>query len=268
MIDISKIDYSALDRFSKLLFHPRPELNITPIPAAATEDVDISVDNNVVLGARFHLAKKTDANILYFHGNGEIVEDYNEAGKLYTSIGVNFLPVDYRGYGRSTGVPTITAMMRDAHIVFDYVRNWLAKNCYTGALIVMGRSLGSAPVLELMSNYKDTMDGAIIESGFAYTGSLLKNVNLKMESIGFTEEEGFRNIDKIRSFDRPTLIIHAENDQILPFTDGQALYDASPAKDKRLLRILNAGHSDIFMRGMQEYMKTIKEFAGKVNKQD
>ncbi len=260
MIDITEIDYSLLDRHALMvyLFHPRPEYG-TPDSRTVAKDVLIPVEEDVVVGARFHLAEKTSANILFFHGNGETAGDYDDLGTLYRSAGINFLPVDYRGYGRSTGTPTITAMMRDSHLIFDYVLSWLRENSYTGPFIVMGRSLGSASALELIANYKDKIDGAIIESGFAYSQTLLNLLGINMKSIGLNEEDGFRNIDKIRTFDKPTLIIHAEKDHILPFADGQSLYNASPAKEKKLLKILGANHNDIFLRGMEDYMRAIKE---------
>jgi hypothetical protein len=267
MIDISKINYSALDRpeFLMYLFHPRPEWG-TPESGAAAEDVLIPVEEEIAIGARFHLAGKSNTSILFFHGNGEVVADYNDLGILYTSIGINFLPVDYRGYGRSTGSPTITAMMRDAHVIFEYVHNWLTENSYTGPFIMMGRSLGSASALELLASYGDQIDGVIIESGFAHSQTLLNLLGINMKALGIKEEDGFRNIDKIRTYDKPTLIIHAEKDHILPFVDGQALYEASPARDKRLLEIPGANHNDIFLRGMREYLQAIKELIENIKK--
>ena len=81
------------------------------------------------------------------------------------------------------------------------------------------------------------------------------------KALGIKEEDGFRNIDKIRAFDKPTLIIHAEKDHIIPFADGQALYEASPAKDKRFLGIPEADHNNLFSHGMEEYMQAVKELA-------
>ncbi len=259
MIDISKIDYSVLDRPEILmfLFHPRPEWG-SPRPSPSAEDMLIQVQKDAVVGARFHLAGKEAPNILFFHGNGEIVADYDDMGLLYLDKGINFLPVDYRGYGRSSGKPTITAMMRDSHVIFDYVQVWLKERGHTGPFIVMGRSLGSASALELSAHYGDQIAGLIIESGFAYARPLLQLLGINMEALGIKEEEGFRNIDKITTFDKPTLIIHAENDHIISFTEGQALYDASPARDKRLLKIPGANHNDIFLRGMREYMEAVK----------
>jgi hypothetical protein len=259
MIDISKIDYSVLDRPEVLmfLFHPRPEWG-SPKRSPSVEDMVIQVEKDAVVGARFHLTGKEAPNILFFHGNGEIVADYDDIGLIYLKMGINFLPVDYRGYGRSSGKPTITAMMRDSHVIFDYVQNWLKERGYSGPFILMGRSLGSASALELSAYYRDQIEGLIIESGFAYARPLLQLLGINMEALGIKEEEGFRNIDKISTFDKPTLIIHAEKDHLIPFSEGQALYDACPARDKRLLMIPGANHNDIFLRGMREYMEAVK----------
>lgn len=266
MIDITKIDYSLLDRPEILmfLFHPRAEW-VSPGASLSAEDILIPVEEDVAVGARFHLAGQKDApTILFFHGNGETVGDYNDIGPLYTKMGINFFPVDYRGYGRSTGTPTITSMMKDSHIIFGYVQDWLKDRGCTGPFIVMGRSLGSASALEILQHYKDTIDGLIIESGFAYVGPLLRLLGIEMESLGIHEEDGFRNIDKIATFHKPALIIHAENDQIISFTEGQALYDACPAADKKLLMIPGANHNDIFLRGITAYMETVQDLIMKL----
>ncbi|MCK5419905.1 MAG: alpha/beta fold hydrolase, partial [Desulfobacterales bacterium] len=208
MIDISKIDYSLLDRPEILmyLFHPRPEFGRS-ISVSDNTEIMIPVEAEIAVGARFHLTDKSACNILFFHGNGEIVSDYDEFGQMMNQLGINFLAVDYRGYGRSTGQPTVTAMMRDSHIIFDYVKKWLNRNDYPGPVVLMGRSLGSASVLELALHYAAGIDGLIVESGFAYAGPLLVLLGINPAEIGFEEAKGFRNIDKISTFQKPTLII-------------------------------------------------------------
>jgi len=267
MKDISKIDYAALDRPEVLmfLFHPRPEPAVSPFQTSDSEiqmsgqrDILIPVQEDIAIGARFHMAQKSGGSILFFHGNGEIVADYDDLGAVYNQMGINLLAVDYRGYGRSSGKPTVTAMMRDCHIIFDFARKWLQQNNFTGPILLMGRSLGSASVLELAAAYKDLIDGLIVESGFAYAGPLLTLLGIDFAALGFKEEKGFRNVDKIKNFDKPTLIIHAEFDHIIPYSDGQTLYDASPSKAKQLLKIPGANHNDIFMRGPQEYLASVK----------
>jgi fermentation-respiration switch protein FrsA (DUF1100 family) len=272
MKDHSKIDYSPLDRPEVLqyLFHPRREwgwVDSSMATPASARDVLIPVEGEVVIGGRFHMSETSGCNILFFHGNGEIVADYDDLGPVYNRMGLNFLPVDYRGYGRSTGEPTVTSMMRDCHMIFEYVERWLKDRGYTGPLVLMGRSLGSASVLELAACYEDRLNGLIVESGFAYAGPLLELLGMNARSLGFIEREGFRNVDKIRSFHKPVLIIHAEHDHIIPFSDAQALYDASLSRDKTLLKIPAANHNDIFIRGMTQYTAAIKSFTDGIKTQ-
>jgi pimeloyl-ACP methyl ester carboxylesterase len=267
MMDLNAADYTSLDVPEVLLrlFHPRPE----PGPAGAhsfARDLLIPVDHNVGVGARFHPAAATAPTLLFFHGNGEIVADYDELAPFYTRQGVNFFPVDYRGYGRSTGAPTVSAMMRDCHRIFAFARQWLPEMGYRGPLMVMGRSLGSASALELAAAYPEQVAALIVESGFAYAGPLLQLLGVNLTATGFQERAGFRNVDKIRAYPGPTLIIHAEHDHIIPMSDGQALYDASTAPDKTLLKIPQANHNDILLQGFAAYMAAIQALAARISR--
>jgi uncharacterized protein len=260
-------DFSHLDRPEILmnLFHPGP--GYEPIEKTIDAiDQMIPVEGNIAVSGRFHMTDTSAPNILFFHGNGEIVSDYDDLGPLYNNMGMNFLPVDYRGYGRSTGSPTVTNMMKDSHTIFEFTESWLKDNGYGGTLIVMGRSLGSASALELANHYMERIDGLIVESGFAHTGPLLQLLGINLKAIGFTEEKGLRNIDKIRTWAKPALIIHAEHDQIISFSEGKALYDACPSPQKTFLKIPNADHNDIFTKGMNQYMKAVKALCRQTDK--
>ena len=93
---MTSYNYSKLDQPGVLrsIFHPRMETDPSPPPNNAV-DVDIPVDEGIQVHARFHLAAKEDPNILFFHGNGEIVSDYDEIGPYYNKYGMNLLAVDY-----------------------------------------------------------------------------------------------------------------------------------------------------------------------------
>jgi pimeloyl-ACP methyl ester carboxylesterase len=260
-------DFAALDRSEVLsvLFHPRREpgapgrnLPETEVKVPAVQDVLVPVGDDIAVGARLHLGDRTHANILFFHGNGEIAADYDEIGPFYHRIGANFLAADYRGYGRSTGHPTVASMMRDCHTIFQFVTDWLAQNEFTGPLVLMGRSLGSASAIELAAACADRVCGLIVESGFAYAGPLLRLLGVNPAAIGFREETTFDHINKIKRFRGPLLVIHAEFDHIIPFSDGQALFEASPSTDKALLKIPAANHNDILAHGFKDYLAAVQ----------
>lgn len=253
-------DYTSLDRPEVLsvLFHPRPEPP-GPLPEGV-QAIDIPVGGDQTIGSRWHMGTPSGPNLLFFHGNGEIAADYDDLGPLFTALGINLTVVDYRGYGRSSGAPSVSAMMADCHRILPFWEDWLQRNAYTGPRILMGRSLGSASVLELASAGPQRIHGLIIESGFAWAAPLLRLLGIDPERIGFDETRGFANLDKIKAYAGPTLIIHAEHDHIIPHADSQALLAASPAPRKRHVTIAGANHNDIFLRGMTTYLEAVQTF--------
>jgi len=260
MVQLSTKNFSVLDQpqVVRYLFHPRLEDGMRQIKNNR-DDMMIPVDDGIQVGASFHLAKKDAPVILFFHGNGEIVSDYDDFGCLYNDIGINLFAVDYRGYGRSTGSPSVSSMMKDCVMIFDFVLAYMSNMKLTGPLCVMGRSLGSASAIELCAARADDFKCLMIESGFAWAAPLLLKLGINPQAIGFKEEQGFENVDKIRTFLKPCLVIHAQFDHIIPFSEGQALFDACGSKDKTLLEIKGANHNDIFLRGMGPYLEHIKK---------
>lgn len=256
--------YAKLDQPEVLqaLFHPRKETGSGP-PLKAI-DYDIPVEEGVRIGARFHMADAGDPNILFFHGNGEIVGDYDSVGPVFNEHGLSFLAVDYRGYGRSDGVPTVTSMMRDTHVIFKEVRGWLKAENRTGPLVVMGRSLGSACALDLAASDEGDISGLIIESGFALTVPLLNCLGVDTQALGITEADGFRNIDKIARFAKPTLTIHGQHDQIIPVMSAELLQVHCAARSKEFHMVPGADHNSVMERAGNIYFEIIKRFTNKI----
>jgi hypothetical protein len=255
--------YGKLDQPEVLqaLFHPRPEMEGTAPPEAV--DYEIPVQKGVSLGARFYMGGTEDPNILFFHGNGEIVADYDPIGPLYNDHGLSLLAVDYRGYGRSGGTPTATALMGDGHIVFAEVRRWLEGEGRKGPLVVMGRSLGSACALDLAACYTE-VSALVIESGFVHTIPLLRCLGVDTQSLGITEANGFKNLQKISQISKPTLIMHARYDQLIPAMSAELLQVHCAARNKEFHMIPGADHNTIMVHAGEQYFAIIKRFMNKV----
>lgn len=259
-------DYSAFDRpeILNFLFHPRGDFSFAS-SEENSKNFQFTIDGDVKISAKLHFADKKDPIILFFHGNGEIVSDYDDLGPMYSQIQTNFCVFDYRGYGKSTGTPTVSAMMNDCHVLFNRMKLWLRENNYTGPVLLMGRSLGSASALELASAFPEEIDALIIESGFAFVMPLLKLLGVYSALPGVTEESGPVNYEKIKHFKKPTLIIHAEHDHIIPFSDGRTLYENSPSDSKKLLEIKGADHNSIFYHGLNDYLKAIQDLVNEIS---
>ncbi len=253
--------FSFFDRpeINALIFHPRPDFSDSP-PAGA-EDHLFPVAPEVEIGARFYLSDPAGPHLLFFHGNGEISADYDEAGLFYRQLGISLLAADYRGYGKSQGIPSITTLLTDAVKVFDLVYELMREKGRLGPLVIMGRSLGSAPAIEIAAGRMEKIAGLIIESGFAYSLPLLELIGIPVESLGLREEEGFRNYQKISEITKPTLILHAQFDELISLNEADVLLKNSGAGRKELIVIPRAGHNDIIQLCGKAYFETIARFA-------
>jgi pimeloyl-ACP methyl ester carboxylesterase len=253
-------DVSALDRpeILKCLFHPRKD----PIQNApdGAQDFFVTVEEGVQLCTRFYLTDPSGPHVLFFHGNGEIASDYDSIGPVYNRHGISFLVVDYRGYGRSGGEPTASSLLSDAPTVFKEVRGWLRSQHRTGLLIIMGRSLGSAPALEVASCYQNQIAGLILDSAFAKTLPLLNRLGAPTDLLGISEADGFANFGKIREIGKPTLIIHGQTDEIIPPGDADILLANSGTMRKQLMIAAGCGHNDMLLRSGKAYFQTISSF--------
>ncbi|MFX0210696.1 MAG: alpha/beta hydrolase [Candidatus Hodarchaeota archaeon] len=241
------------------VFYPRRQLVQVP-ESAHMFSLKFSVENHVDIGGRFYLFEKKAPILLFFHGNGEIATDYDSIAPLYQQIGVNLCVADYRGYGVSTGSPSFTNMILDAHTIYHQFSTYLKENKFTGSVSVMGRSLGSASAVELATHYQNNLSCLIIESGFVHTYKLLMRLGVSPSILALEKQEDASLTPLLRKIRLPTLVIHGENDIIIPVTEGQAIYENISNLKKDLLLLPRAGHNDLLLRHLETYMKAVKNF--------
>jgi alpha-beta hydrolase superfamily lysophospholipase len=220
----------------------------------------VEVAKGISLGCRFYPARKDGSNILFFHGNGETAPEYDYVAPVYRDYGLNLYVADYRGYGMSNGSPGCSHMIRDSHPVFRDFASCLRELDFTGGLYVMGRSLGSAPAIEVAHHYQEQLKGLIIESGFAGSRNQFARLGVTHLFKDMDDAVGFGNDLKIREIGIPTLIIHGEADGIIPVAEGRSLFALSGASKKLSLFVPHAGHNDLMQKALNQYMEAVAGF--------
>ena len=258
-------DYTLLDRadIASRMFHldsdgiPDMFGRWDPLPEGASSHLVTGA--GITLACRFFLHSKKSPSILFFHGNGEVASDYNNIYPHTYEQGINLFAAEYRGYSSSYGTPTYSTMLSDAHHIYRYFREYLERQSFTGKAFVMGRSLGTAPALELAAYYQDYFDGGIIESGsggskgwdrwFQSSTDRSTLVNLQVS-----------HAEKLKRIYLPLLSIHGELDSMVPVKSVFELQDMVSSKVKETAIISNVGHNTIFLRGMNQYMDALRSF--------
>jgi len=220
----------------------------------------VSVDSNTKVGVRFYLKDETFDNIIFFHGNAELAEEYADIAHMYHSQSINLIVADYRGYGISNGVPDRDNLLSDAPIIFDYIFKDLSDKGFNGKKVIMGRSLGSASAWQIASSCAPYIDACIIESGFSTEIPLFDLWRIDPDSVGFELSDGFDNLSKIKKYKKPLFVIHAEKDHIIPISEGHLTYDSALSKNKKILVVESANHNNIIHCIGVKYFEDIKRF--------
>ena len=205
-----------LDRPETLagLFYPRPDF--AEDTSADARELSIPVAEGVVVGARCHLADSEATTILFFHGNGGIVRDYDDIGALYVERGINFVAVDYR----VTAVPPAARPLRRCWptVMSSSMlsRTGSVSRDTPGRCSSWGarwQRLGPGTGLPPFRPNRRVDPGERLRP---YRTAVAPDRRQPRPAAGIRGNQGFRQLDKIRTFAKPTLVIHAEYDHLIP----------------------------------------------------
>jgi len=238
------------------IFYPREDSTLCPENAF---DLLAPVDDHVSIHCRFYIGNQKWPWILFFHGNGEVVSDYDEIAPLYHQRRFNLIVADYRGYGNSNGVPTLTDLVQDAHAILREIKKELSKRGLRSDLWIMGRSLGSISAFELAYRYQDAIRGLIIESGFPSVVRIIMHLGVPIHEVNL-EKIDQECLEMIHKIFIPTLIIHGERDTLVPLREAKDIFNHLGTDKKELLIIPSANHNDIMLVGFQKYFDAIQRF--------
>jgi alpha-beta hydrolase superfamily lysophospholipase len=251
-------DYSVLDQQSVLLYIFYPRRDSTPPPKNGF-DLSVPVEDHISIACRFYIGDRPWPWILFFHGNGEVVSDYDEVAPFYHERRLNLVVADYRGYGTSGGVPSLRALPGDAQAIFEASGREVTERGFSDRLWVMGRSLGSISALELAYRYPDRIQGLIIESGFCSVVRIIKLLGFPPAGVDL-EKIDQECLEMIRNISVPALVTHGEQDTLIPVEEAKDLYRELGSKRKELLIIPAANHNDIMMVGFKKYFNVLERF--------
>lgn len=226
----------------------------------AYEDVMIKTSDGLQLHAWFVPAEKYPeqaVTFLFFHGNAGNINNRVEKIELLHILGGNVLIVDYRGYGISEGKPSEKGIYLDAEASLDYLLT--RKDIDKGKIIVYGVSLGGAPAAELVLHREDEVAGLVLHSTLTSAKDMAKRILPVAPS--FLVQTKMDTINKVPKISIPKLIIHAPQDEVIPFWMGEKLFEAA-AEPKEFLR-LDGEHNDAHILSRDEYLEGMRTFLDK-----
>jgi len=218
------------------------------------EDVFITTGDGLRLHGWWLPAKGTAlGSILHLHGNAANVSNHLPLVAWLPGEGFNVLMLDYRGFGRSEGKPSLDGVVEDAAAALRYLR---ARPDVDGErLIVLGQSLGGATALRLLAQDSAGVRLAVIEAAFASYRGIARDAALRSVvlapflplALPMLPASKDDPVARLREVAVPLLIVHGTEDEIIPFAHGERLAAASAGA--QFVRVEGARHMESLLRG-------------------
>lgn len=233
------------------------------LPAATEQqnEGDIASENN---------AKGT---VYYLHGNAQNISSHIMNVAWLPAEGYNVFALDYRGYGRSTGTPDIEGALHDV----ESGMRWLVQQPQTQGkpIFLLGQSLGGALAIPLAAewqqrNEQPPLNGVILDGTFAGFRAIARD---KLASfwltwplqapLSWTIPNDYEGTDYIGHISpTPLLMIHSVRDGIIPFANGESLYQV--AKQPKQFLQTDTPHTATF--ALPEYQQNLIDFLDRTSK--
>jgi len=223
-----------------LLYFPSRTIEQSPADAGlAYRDLWFETDD----GERLHgwWVRRSEAplgHVLLCHGNAGNVGDRVLHAAVLTAAGFDVLLFDYRGYGHSSGTPGEQGTYRDARAALACLLR--QPDVDSSRVLYLGESLGGAVALELALEHPPA--GLVLVSAFTSVRDMSRlHYGVIPPALVPDAYPSLRLIGNLRV---PLLVLHGEDDAIVPVEHGTALFDAAP-DPKRLRIVPGVGHNDI-----------------------
>jgi fermentation-respiration switch protein FrsA (DUF1100 family) len=190
--------------------------------------------------------------VLHLHGNAANVSNHLPLVAWLPPAGFNLLMLDYRGFGRSKGRPTLAGVVDDAAAALRYLRTRPGVDAQR--LIVLGQSLGGATALRLLARDAAGVRLVVIEAAFASYRGIARDAALRSVllapllplALPMLPPAADDPVAALPSVPTRILIVHGTADEVIPFSHGEQLAKAAP--QARFVRVEGASHMDLLTR--------------------
>jgi pimeloyl-ACP methyl ester carboxylesterase len=203
----------------------------------------------------------------------------------FCALEIDILFVEYRGYGTSSGSPSIETLINDVGPIYDTL------NVAQENIIVMGRSIGSIPAVAFAHRFPQ-IQGLILESSMAYPSRFVADRTgvpwSSFEETSLASQLEFFKVT-LQSYSGQALFLHCADDEVFDYrreamqafawsvgaeTDAptqfhEVNYGGCPSRplgelyvcnNKKLVLFENGGHNFIFPMNWKEYSHALFDF--------
>jgi fermentation-respiration switch protein FrsA (DUF1100 family) len=185
--------------------------------------------------------------ILYFHGNGGSLRMRADRFRKLMANGSGLLAVSWRGYGGSTGTPNEAGLKIDAQTAYAFA----AERYPAERIVVFGESLGTAIAIAIAA--EKPVAKLILDAPYTSAADIAASV-YPFVPVRWLMKDQFRAAEQIGQVSVPVLMLHGEQDRVIPIAFAEKLYESITAP-KSFVRFARGGHVDLDSHGAQDAIR-------------
>lgn len=267
------VSISLLQGCSNMFFIPMERLVRTPADIGLQyREVEFESSDGTKLHGWFLPAEgAARGSVLFLHGNAENISTHIGSVHWLPAEGYSVLLFDYRGYGKSGGVPELQGVIRDAEAAIEQIVKM--EETDHKPIIVYGQSIGASIAIYAVahSQYREHIDALIAESAFTGYRRIARE---KLSAfwltwpfqypLSWTVSAAYAPIDAVPKIAPiPLLLVYSEEDRIVPTRHGKQLF-AAAKEPKQLWVVPNGRHISVFFRPEQrqrllDYLESVTQ---------
>lgn len=213
------------------------------------DEYNIEVADGVNLNGVHFKVRQPKGIVLYLKGNSRSLKGWGKFAIDFTRHGFDVLMIDYRGFGKSTGIRTEEGIKKDLQYAYDELKKQVDEKY----IVLYGRSLGSGFATKLASKNNPRM--LILDAPY-YSMSHIAKKFLPIMPMSLLLRFPIRTYKWIQYVKCPIKIIHGTNDKLIPFKTSIKLSKIN-AKRTRLYPIIDGGHNN--MHTFPQYHRYLEE---------
>lgn len=216
---------------SKLFYFPSKEM--LPFKDLQHFEKVLKVNDSInIYTYVFKPKQQTNSKIFFIHGGGGNVSTYQDMIKPLVENGFEVYAFDWRGFGKSYGIPNYRGVLEDTEVAFnDFLNSETNENF---KIVVYGMSLGGQLAVKITKENQSKVNLLVLDCSIESAQTLAMDYS----PISFLKEKAknspkdfnqdyvaVQDIKYIKNV--PKIIIQGKNDKIVPVNRGKNLYNSA-----------------------------------------
>ncbi len=177
--------------------------------------------------------------VLFLHGNAGSLADRADRLRFYQGRGHGAAFLSWRGYGGSSGLPTEPGLIADGEAALGFLQS---QGIPVGRIAVVGESLGTGVAVQLAARHQ--IGALVLEAPFTAASDVAARA-YPLVPVRLLMKDQFLSRNHMAAVTAPLLILHGEGDNVVPFAQGQALFDLATGA-KTFTSLGPVGHEALF----------------------